>query len=334
MAVAYEELVRRVAAEPRVRGVAAASHLPGQDHPTARIEVEGRPLGDGGLGDQVNRSEVVPGFFEGLGHSVRSGRDFALSDLPSETGGESEAVIVNAAFVEMVLGGGNPIGVRVRTVPQGDEEPDPWYTIVGVVGSLGMGAATEDAGMYHATSAADLAPFKVAINLADDAVGFTPRLREIMASIDAQVMVLQPALLSTAMEEDARLMGWLLLVVTVIAGISVLLSVASLYALMAFTVERRTREIGLRTALGARPASIVSVIAKRALMQLVLGIFLAAVAITYLIHEVIPSPDGPVEGWPWMIAASAGVVFIVGLAACAVPTLRGLRIRPVQALKV
>jgi ABC-type antimicrobial peptide transport system permease subunit len=146
--------------------------------------------------------------------------------------------------------------------------------------------------------------------------------------------VLQPGLLSTAQDEDAMLMRWLLLVVGIVAGISVLLSVASLYALMAFTVERRTREIGLRSALGAPPGKIVTVIARRAVMQLLVGISLATVAITYLIHEVIPGPDGPIEGWPWMIVVSAGVVFLIGLASCSVPTVRGLRIRPVQALKV
>ena len=333
-AALHEELVRRLAAEPRVLGIAVGSNLPGGDHFTGRVEVEGRPLGDGGLGDIVNRSWVVPGFFEGLGHSVRSGRDFALSDLPATAGAESEAAIVNAAFVEDVLGGGNPIGARVRPVSSGDEEPAPWVTIVGVVGALGVGAPPDDAGMYHVTSPAMLSPFRVAIHVADDPLGFAPRLREIVASIDAQALVLEPGLLSAAQDEDAMLMRWLLLVVGIVAGISVLLSVASLYALMAFTVERRTREIGLRSALGAPPSSIVSVIAKRALMQLLVGISLAAVAITYMIHEVIPSPDGPVEGWMSMIAVSAGVVFLVGVAACAVPTRRGLRIRPVQALKV
>ena len=333
-AALYEELVRRLAAEPRVLGIAAGSNLPGGDHFTGRIEVEGRPLGDGGLGDVVNRSWVVPGFFDGLGHSVRSGRDFALSDLPATAGAESDAAIVNAAFVENILDGGNPIGARVRPVSSGDEEPAPWVTIVGVVGALGVGAPPEDAGLYHAASPAMLSPFRVAIHVADDPAGFAPRLREIVASIDAQALVLEPGLLSAAQDEDAMLMRWLLLVVGLVGGISVVLSVASLYALMAFTVERRTREIGLRSALGAPPGKIVSVIAKRALVQLLLGISLAGLAITYLIHDVIPGPDGPIEGWPWMIAVSAGAVLLVGVAACAVPTLRGLRIRPVQALKV
>jgi ABC-type antimicrobial peptide transport system permease subunit len=59
------------------------------------------------------------------------------------------------------------------------------------------------------------------------------------------------------------------------------------------------------------------------------------VVIAYVVkNEVIPGPGGPVEGWPWMIAVSGGAVLLVALAACAVPTLRGLRIRPVEALKV
>jgi predicted permease len=329
-----QELARRLLGEPGVRGVAFASSLPGEGHDDVRLEVEGEPLADGGLGHQVQAASVVPGFFEGLGHPVRSGRDFTLSDVPASEEATAAPVIVNASLAARVFGGTNPIGRRVRYVTSGDEEPAPWHEIVGVVGSLGMSQdpASDGAGLYHPVAPSDLAPLRMAVHLSGDPAAFAPRLREILAEIDPAAMINEPMPLTEVNADDAKLMGWMLFAVAVVAGISVLLSVASLNALMAFTVAQRTREIGLRSALGAEAGRIVSVIAGRAFAQLAVGVLLAVAASAVIVTKGLPA-DPATAGWPLALAGAAAIVLLVGMLACVGPTLRGLRIRPVEALK-
>jgi hypothetical protein len=302
----------------------------------ARLEVEGEPLADGGAGHQVMRTNVAPGFFEGLGHPIRAGRDFAASDLPAPEDAAVGSVVVNAALVERVFGGTNPIGHRVRYVTDSDQDPGSWHEIVGVVGSLGMlnyDPTPDDAGLYHLVAPADLSRVRMAVHLSGDPAVFAPRLRRIAAEIDPAALIEDPMPLTDVMADDLMLAGWVLFAVAVVAGISVVLSVASLYALMAFTVAQRTREIGLRSALGAETAGIVTVIARRAFAQLTLGVLIAVTASAIFVPKAFPGSYQTMSRWPLALAGSAGIVLLVGMLACVGPTLRGLRIRPMEALR-
>jgi ABC-type antimicrobial peptide transport system permease subunit len=172
----------------------------------------------------------------------------------------------------------------------------------------------------------------MAVHLSEDPAAFAPRLRETLAEIDPAAMIGEPMPLPEVIQGDQTAMGWVLVAVAVVAGISVLLSVASLNALMAFTVAQRTREIGLRSALGAEAGGIVSVIAGRAFAQLTVGVLIAVLAGAVIVTKGLPA-DPATAGWPLALAGAAAIVLLVGMLACVGPTLRGLRIRPVEALK-
>jgi putative ABC transport system permease protein len=221
----------------------------------------------------------------------------------------------------------------VRYVASGGREPGPWYEIVGVVRPLGMidQETPGDAGLYHPVAAGGLAPLRVAVHLDDDPRVFVQRLREITADIDPAALIDDPMPLSEVLSADRALIRWATFAVVAIAGIAIVLSVASLYALMSFTVAQRTREIGLRSALGADPTTIVSVVARRALVQLSLGVLIGVIATVVLLRVTIPAEM--IAGWPLALAGAAGIVLLVGMLACVAPTLRGLRIRPMDALR-
>ena len=109
---------------------------------------------------------------------------------------------------------------------------------------------------------------------------------------------------------------------------------------MSFTVARRTREIGVRIALGGKSSRIVASIARRSLCQLMFGVMLGAGfwAVVFTRLSVIGAFQGElgvaVQSWPYVLSITAAIVLTTGLSACLAPTLRGLRIRPVEALRV
>jgi ABC-type antimicrobial peptide transport system permease subunit len=164
-------------------------------------------------------------------------------------------------------------------------------------------------------------------------VGPAPRLRELTGEVDPSVMISQLTALDEVFPEDWYLFqglmaGWGLFVV-------VLLTLASsgIYAMMAFTVAQRTREIGIRTALGARPTDIVTEIGRRAALQLGSGALLG-MPLAGRVYRMVRE-DAAAGGTTLAVAAlpTLGIALLVGLIACAAPLRRALRVVPTEAMR-
>ena len=278
---------------------------------------------------------VDPDYFDALNHTILSGRGFDLGDL----GEDRSAVIVNTDFVDRVLGGRNPIGRRVRYATRADVEPGPWYEIVGVVGPLGTLRRdiipAEYQAMYHPLAPGEISSLRIGIHVGNDPESFTPRLRELAGEVDPAVMVSDPVALSDVVSftQILALIGvW---GTGILIGILVALSVAGTYALMSFTVTERTKEIGLRTALGAQRSNIAFTIARRALAQLGIGILVGTPVAGVLFVEMT-GPTGQVATYTAIVltlVVGLSVMVLIGTLACTAPTLRALRIMPTEALR-
>lgn len=335
VAVAHRELVRRLSEEPGLGPVAIASTLPGMSHDNRWIQVEGVPPApdSDAPAHRVNVARVDVGYFDALDQPILSGRDFDAGDLVDDR----SAVIVNQSFVDRVLGGRNPLGRRVRYWSP-DQEPGPWaFEIVGVVGRLGMNATNPDAdqGLYHVVAPGALHPVNFAVRTGNDPERVTPRLRSVVAEIDPGAWLENTIALDEVPDVERRVLTLYTSFVMSLAGIAVVLSAVCLYALMSFTVAERTREIGIRTALGGRPAAIVSAIAKRAFLQLSAGVSIGAALSALMLSQLTGSSTTLLgtSNWPLAVGVIALFVIAVGMLACLKPTLRALRIRPVEALK-
>lgn len=338
VASTQRDVVRRLESEPGVLGVALAETLPGHDHHDDWIEVEGDEAPPDPRGHFVLWTDVGLGFFAGLDQPILSGRNFDQADLVGTNPRTRPSVIVNTSFVREVLGGRSAIGRRFRYTPREGDEPGPWFEIVGVVGHLGMNEAVPeaDAGFYHPMAPGDINPVGVAVHLANDPVAFVPRLRRLTAEVDPAAMV-QETHVMTRVFSGVRLgTRWGLLVLVLLSSIAIVLSAAGLSALIAFTVSQRTREIGIRTALGALPRDIVAAVARRAFLQLASGVA-AGVALSALLVPWLFGGGAQILLDESSVAATVttvgGLTLAVGLLACVPPIVRGLRIRPVEALK-
>jgi predicted permease len=318
-----DELERRLAAEPGIERVAFADRLPVEDQFKYTIEVD---TTTGVPATGLRRSTLVHvsrGFFSTFGTSVVAGRDFAPLDF--ETG---HVMIVNESFARYVLGGRNPIGQRIRIVG-GEVESvagKDWYEIVGMVRDFGwqLPEPQEQSAMYRPSLPLVGRAGQLAVRVRDPDA-FTTRLRTIAADVDPTIRLTNVQRLTKAGGGEAQMNWTLTAVAWLVSFIVLLLSATGIHSLMSFTVARRTREIGIRAALGASPGRIVRGIFARAFVQITAGLLAGSVLVALVglgsARQVV------------LLLAADVVMLVVGLTACAVPLRRALRIDPTEALR-
>ena len=318
-----ESLERRLRSEPGVEQVAFADRLPVEDQFKYQIEVD---TTTGVPANGMRRSTLVHvsrGFFSTFGTSVVAGRDFAPLDF--ETG---HVLIVNESFARYVLGGRNAIGQRIRIVT-GEVESvggKDWYEIVGMVKDFGwqLPEPQEQSAMYRPSLPLVGRAGQLAVRVRDPEA-FATRLRTVADDVDPTIRLTDVKPLGQAGGGEAKANWALTGVAWLISFIVLLLSATGIHSLMSFTVARRTREIGIRAALGASPGRIVRGIFSRAFVQISAGVLvgsgLAALLGVGSTRQLL------------LLLAADGVMLIVGLTACAVPLRRALRIDPTEALR-
>jgi len=316
----HAEIERRLTADSRVGGVTFARDLPGMEHLRRLVEVEGDAASALPLHHEVSTTWVAPDYFDDVESPVLSGRTFDTGDR----GTGSRAVIVNESFVRDVLRGQNALGSRFRYVRDGGAGPGEWHEVVGVAADLGM--APEDpahaAGVYHPLQPGSNA--WLAVRVRGEAMSFAPDLRAIVASVDPTLQINDLQTLSEAGRQRQSGSWFRAALAGLVSAMTLLLSAAGIFSLMSFTVTQRTREIGIRTALGAAPRQIVRETFSRAAAQLGIGL-LAGCTLAAL-------PGYPGEQLASLLAIVA-FVMIVGLLACGIPVRRALRIEPTEAVR-
>ena len=347
-----ETLRQRVAAEPGVAGVTFVDPLPRTNSGWTRIALDdsasaaaaGAPEGPPRL-RSTKIAHVDPSYFDVLEAPILAGRGFQAADLAPG----ARVAIVDQGFVDRVLLGRNPVGRRVRiadggTLPDGPGADSlPWHEVVGVVKELGMNNAAETlpgAGLYlPATPGSGFAPHMV-VHARGDPMALLPRVRAIAGTLDPTLRLAEIQRMDQVADDLLWTLGLFLRATLVMTAVALLLSLAGIYAVLSFTVARRTREIGVRVALGASRRGVLTAIFRRPLTQVGLGI--AAGAALIALGALGLSRTTQFEGT--MSGLSAGqlallavyAAFMVGvcLLACVVPTRRALRVEPVVAMRV
>jgi putative ABC transport system permease protein len=321
--VSLDDLEQRLRAEPGVEQVTFADRLPVMDQFKYGIELDSVA---GAMTGSLRTSTLVQvsrGFFPAFGTEVIVGRDFSPVDFEG-----GRVLVVNESFVRHVLAGTNALGRRVRIGrgEDGDVTGDAWYEIVGVVRDFGwqLPQPHEQSAMYRPRAPAPGTRLSMAVRVSDPEA-FTPRLRALAVEVDPAIRLTDVQPLTSVGGGEARTNWALTYVAWLVSLVVLVLSATGIHALMSFTVSRRTREIGIRVALGARPRSIVAGIFARTLLQVTAGI-VAGSALVALIGL------GSMRQ-ALLLLAAIGVMLLVGFIASAVPLRRALSIQPTQALK-
>jgi hypothetical protein len=280
-------------------------------------------------------NRVALNFFDVFDVSLLAGRTFTAADANLN----ATSVIVDQTFADEI--GGNLLGRRVRYLVgrYGEAETGPWLEIVGVVPAF-AGAYTNPSGfssppiprLFHAASPGDVSPAALIVKVSTGPSGrFEPRLREITGSVDPNLRLDRVEGAADFWVRERFVFKVMAVAIPVVTMSVLMLSAAGIYAMMSFTVARRRREIGIRTALGADARRLLMGIFGRATAQLGAGIGLG-LAVASAMEWI--GPGGTMGGNALVILPSVvGLMSVVGLLAAFGPARRGLAVQPTEALR-
>jgi predicted permease len=323
-----EELGRRLMLQPGVRRLTFSDQPPGEE---AKERF-------GGVATFVD-----PGFFAVLDISPVAGRLFDAGDVSPNPAVEPAAVIVNMKWLERRgMDAQSAIGGRFKLDRDRDGTPAPWKEIVGVVPNIEPSAdrvfADGTPVVFMAVAPGTLNPMTVTIDLREKPLAFASKLRALVADIDPTAFVSEVA----ALDHLPMPVNVIAIASSIMTGLSLLamaLAATGLYALMSMTVAQRRQEFGIRLALGGSARGVMVTVARRALMQIGMGVTWGVGVWVVLMSSVLKAAPGTEAAkmrgpWPYVLGASAVVVIAIALAAALAPTLRYARMRLVETLRV
>jgi predicted permease len=325
----HDRLAPRLAAIPGVQSAAIVSHLPINGAAVWKLEIEGEPPVEESKRPDLAAVVVDAPYFETVQLGMVRGRGFTETDgLPGK-----ETVVVNQRFAAKYFPNQDPLGKRVRIYWQGDR---PWLTVVGVSQDMRQqrpNLPEIEPVAYVPFPARPLSNDALLIRSAVAPTSLTSAVRKEIQAIDGELPVFAVMTLAANFDQQRwqfRVFGSLFAIFAVIA---LLLSSVGLYAVMAYSVTRRTQEIGLRLAMGASTQNILLLVLKQGLRQLAIGIaigLLAAFGVARVMKTLLVqvSPNDPLT-----FGAISAVLLAVGIFACWLPARRAMKVDPMVALR-
>jgi putative ABC transport system permease protein len=329
IAAFHRDLLERLEANPGVRGAAISTSLPGTTGGFTSYEVEGEPYTQGARRPTARRAGISPGYFATLGVSPLAGREFAWSDKQ----GSEPVALVNRRFADRHFPGEDPLGRRIRT-HQLESESD-WYRVVGIAPDMAMDGnrSSQSAGFYLPFMQARWRTVHILVRGPEDPSGLASLLRAEMSHVDPDVPLYEVAPLDRVVHLDKlpeRTFG-IMFAAYGLAGL--FLATVGLYGVLAFSVRRRVKEIGIRMAMGAKPSRILWLNFKSGLFQvgtgLAVGLGLAAL-VSPVMREVLMdvNPHDPAVYGLVMVA-----MCVTGAGATLIPSARATRLQPIDTLR-
>lgn len=327
----YRELRDRLEARPEIRSAALTSALPGLFGERTAIGIQGAAYESDQDYPLTRFAAISPGFFETVGVEVQAGRDFTDDDDANAL----PVAVVNRSFTQQYFSGEDPLGRQIRMGTA--ESQEPWLTIVGVVPDMYLqGVGNEDpsqSGFYVPLAQADRRFVSIAAVGPPVPLSLTSVVQDEVGRLNADT----PLYWVRTLERGIRLNNWQVDIFgglfAVFGLLALLLAAAGLYAVMATGVAQRTREMGVRMALGAGSPQVLGMVLRQGALQLAMGLGLGFLLAAGLSRGLRVALFG-VEPWdPTVFAAIAVIMLISGLAASLLPALRATRVDPVEALR-
>ena len=333
----YERLLEKLRALPGVQAVAATSPLPFTGANDTMMEIEGIPFGPNATKLSADFTVITPAYFQTMGVRLLRGRLFNESDQE----GSLPVAVISETLARAQWPNEDPLGRRVRLLDAPPERATTRYmTIVGVVAEVknqGLNATPRQE-MYvpigqQASAGVNIRSMALVLRTATEPLSLAQAARQAVWSVDrnipiTNVQTMEQILAASVAERrfNATLLG-------VFALVALCLSAAGIYGVLAYSVSRRTQEIGIRMALGAQTRDVLRLILKQGMTLASVGVALglaAALALTRLFEALL---FGVSATDPLTFALIALLLLLVALLACWIPARRATKVDPMSALR-
>jgi putative ABC transport system permease protein len=327
-----QELFERLNAQPGVEAAVGVttlflSRLPNM----GPVSMEGAPpASDGDPVVSVTNDFVHPTFFDVMGIPLMRGRAFEAGDVVDNI----PVVIVNETFARRLLPDRDPIGVRF-TRGNPEDSAAVWQTIVGVVADTRRSGLTEPVRpeAYRPTTQVAPRSLEILVRTAGPPLAIVPTVRAVLRDIDAEMPLTQVRTVEAALAEAVAARRFVMLLLGAFAVLAVTLAAIGIYGVLAYLLGQRTRELGVRIALGASRGSVLSLVMRQSMSHVLPGVAIGAtgaLALTQLLRSQLfgVQPTDPVT----FIAV---ILLLIGIAIVAtwIPARRALQVSPLEALR-
>src|SRR5215211_302416 len=326
----FRQALERIRATPGVTSAGIVNYLPlyGGLGSATGFYIEGQPVPAPGTGPSTNVRVADSAYFKTMGISLQRGRTFT----DAEDSEPRHVILVSDSFARKHFPGEDPIGKRIKVFMA--EDP-AWTEVVGVVGDVRYDNLTAEAEpfVYYPHPGLTYEFMTLAIRTAGDPAEMAPAVRREIAAIDAEQPVSDVRTMTQVMADTVARARFNTLLLGIFAGLATLLAAVGIFGVMNYSVQLRTREIGLRMALGAQPGRVLMLVLRQGLLLTVIGIGVGLAGALALSRVMSGLLYGVGANDPATFAAIVVVLAVVSLVACYIPARRATRVDPLIALK-
>jgi predicted permease len=329
----YARLIDRIRTLPGVEAAGMIRSLPlGATIGDSGVMVDGYvpPPGTNAKGDwQI----ATDGYIEAMGERIVRGRAFTSSDRT----GTQPVAMINEEMARRYWPGRDALGGRMRL-----GGPDrPWITVVGIVADVkhnGITGVVKEKfyiphTQWHLSRSNPIRTMSLVIKSAGEPAALTGAVRREIGALDPSLPVADVRTMDAVVGATLSTPRFTGILMIVFAGLALALSAIGIYGVLSYLVSRRTREIGIRVAIGAARVQVLRMIMGQALALTLLGVGVGLAAATWAARLVTPMLHGVTAGDPLTFAAVAGLLAVVASLASLVPAIRATRVDPIVALK-
>lgn len=331
----FARLNERLDGSAQIVTTSRATNLPGEGGPGRRLQIRSDELPPATPAPSVLTIELAPRFFDTLAVPLLRGRDFTTADGTSG----SDVAIVNDRFAAVHLNGGEAIGAQISVMPTNAPPTTPprWLTIVGVAPAIrqqALGGTEQQAPIVYVPAAASTSgTTNLLVRHRVDPEAAAALLRTAAQAVDPNVALYRMRTLRQAVRDGQWNRHMSAVLADTVTWMSVLLALVGLYAVTAQRVTLKTKEIGLRMALGARSLQVARMVVGGLRWPLLLGVLLGAAGAMAWDGAFSSGVAGVYASAPSMLAKSAAWIVVCVLLACVLPLRRAIATNPITALR-